>query len=456
MADVGGPLQYYWRTVSNAEYSSSFIGYWHVLAALSLLSAVFLVFLSVLVYRADSKKGKNRFIALMLTTEAVRCATAMLYWAYSWPESSLAFLSTVRVVYYIMSLQLFFLYVLTPSFYAKQAWTHRLSRFCSAHGLYLLPVFCLITILGLISVMGGTHVAIGDIGWTYCAAAGSGVGSTASGGSMPFDVTCPESWASVYPMTLSSPTLGPLTQTLLFLPTLGAIFAAVVVTRITGKTQGSDHAQGVELRAVRLGFIGKAVLQITSILMLLTLVGVLGESPTLDTHPFNPDEQVPRLLIAIGPLLPTTVVLAALFEGVVFTYAMAKNEVFGIDEKLRKGFTTAVFTGSFALLFLFATEGMEAVFDRGWIGGILIGLPLVVLRKPILTSLERVSKLIMPESYTKDELSYLALYHTAMADGVLSKKERSMLDVQATAYGITPSRVEFLEAHTHARDSEEE
>lgn len=456
MAEVGGPLQYYWRAVSNADYTTSFVGYWHILAVLSLVSSVFLIFLSVLVYRADSSNGKNRFIALMLITESLRCATAMMYWVYSWPESSLDFLSNVRVIYYVMSLQLFFLYILTPTFYAKSAWTSRLSQWFSTHGLYTLPLCCIGVILALSAVMGGTHVAIGDIGWTYCAAAGSGVGSTASGGSMPFDVTCPESWSAVYPVTLSSPTLGPLTQMLLFLPTIGAVFAATMVTKMTGKGHVTAHDNDVELRAVRLGFIGKASLQITSIVMLFILIGVLGESPTLNTHPFNPDEQVPRLLIAVGPLLPTTVVLAALFEGVVFTYAMAKNEVFGIDEKLRKGFTTAVFTGSFAFLFLFATEGMETVFDKGWVGGILIGLPLIVLRKPILVSLERVSKLIMPESFTKDELGYIALYNAAMVDDVLTEKERSMLDIQAVAYGINPTRVEFLEAYADAKDSEEE
>tara|TARA_B100000925_G_scaffold290962_1_gene277505 strand:- start:91 stop:1461 length:1371 start_codon:yes stop_codon:yes gene_type:complete len=456
MAEVGGPLQYYWRAVSNADYTTSFVGYWHILAVLSLVSSVFLIFLSVLVYRADSSNGKNRFIALMLITESLRCATAMMYWVYSWPESSLDFLSNVRVIYYVMSLQLFFLYILTPTFYAKSAWTSRLSQWFSTHGLYTLPLCCIGVILALSGMMGGTHVAIGDIGWTYCAAAGSGVGSTASGGSMPFDVTCPESWSAVYPVTLSSPTLGPLTQMLLFLPTIGAVFAATMVTKMTRKGHITAHDNDVELRAVRLGFIGKASLQITSIMMLFILIGVLGESPTLNTHPFNPDEQVPRLLIAVGPLLPTTVVLAALFEGVVFTYAMAKNEVFGIDEKLRKGFTTAVFTGSFAFLFLFATEGMETVFDKGWVGGILIGLPLIVLRKPILVSLERVSKLIMPESFTKDELGYIALYNAAMVDDVLTEKERSMLDIQAVAYGISPTRVEFLEAYADAKDSEEE
>ena len=153
-------------------------------------------------------------------------------------------------------------------------------------------------------------------------------------------------------MTLFSPTLGPLTRILLFLPTLGAIFAALSINRIYSNNQSIGHNKSVEIKAVKLGFVGKAFLQIATIFLLFILIGILGESPTLDTHPFNPDEQVPKLLIAVGPLLPTTVVLAALFEGLVFTYAMVKNEVFGIDEKLRKGFTTTVFTGVFALLCL--------------------------------------------------------------------------------------------------------
>jgi hypothetical protein len=190
--------------------------------------------------------------------------------------------------------------------------------------------------------------------------------------------------------------------------------------------------------------------------MLFTLIGVLGESPTLNTHPFNPDEQVPKLLIAIGPLLPTTVVLAALFEGLVFTYAMVKNEVFGIDEKLRKGFTTAVFTGAFALLFLFATEAMEAVFDKGWIGGILIGLPFIVLRKPIITSLSKFSNLIMPESFTPQEITYIEMYKAALSDGIITEKERSMLQIQATSYGFTKARVEFLETSCSEPSTEEE
>lgn len=448
MAGVGGPLDYYWRTISNADYGSSFIGYWHVLALFSLVSALFLAFLAFLVLKADSSKGKNRFMAAMLLTEAVRCSTAMLFWVYSWPEAALDFLSNARVVYYTMSLQLFVLYVVAPTFYAQNDRGKNVSNFFSKHGLYALPVFCFLLIYVLMNALGGRHEAIGDVGWTYCASVGTGEGTTSSGNPMPFAVNCPESWNAVYPMTLSSPTLGPLTQALMILPTMGAVFAAVKITKHTKETENNSKNTIGELKAVRLGFVGKAILQIATIVLLMTLIGVLGERPTLDTHPFNPDDQVPRILIAVGPLLPTTVVLAALFEGLVFTYAVVKNDMFGVDEKLRKGFITASFTGLFAVLFLVGTEAMEAVFDRGWLGGIIIGLPLIVLRNPILLSLSKLAKRIMPQSFTQNELIYIETYKTAMSDGIITEKEQSMLDIQANSYGLTASRREFLETYT--------
>ena len=145
-----------------------------------------------------------------------------------------------------------------------------------------------------------------------------------------------------------------------------------------------------------------------------------------------------------------------MYKRQVFTYAMVKNEVFGIDEKLRRGFTAAVFTGAFALLFLFATEAMEAVFDRGWIGGILIGLPFIVLRRPIITSLSKFSNMIMPESFTSQEISYIELYKAAISDGLVTEKERSMLQIQATSYGFSEERVDFLEAFCRETTTEEE
>ncbi len=447
MADVGGPISYYWRSISNVDFGvGTFMGYWHILAIFSILSAIFLIFLSYLVLRAGPKKAKNRFMALMLFTEALRCSTAMLFWVYAWPESFLKVLEPARVVYYTMSFQLFLLYMIAATFYSEKQWAKRVSEFFRIHGIYLLPIFCFGFILFASELLGGRTVAIGDISWVYCQDVGVGYGTTASGEPLPFEVSCTSRYAELYPMTMSNVALGPLTRILLFVPLIGAIVAMVSVGRSQKRIKESGNSSLIgEVRAVRLGFIGKTVLQISSTLVLFTIVGILGQSPSIETSPFNEAIDVPTLLIALGPLIPTTVVLAALFEGLIFTYAVIKNDMFGIDEKLRTTFITATFAGFGAFLLLMSTEAMESIFDRGWIGGVIIGLPLIVFRKPIFTTLSKFSTSIMPESHTGEELGYLEMYSLAMKDGKITENERRMLDLQARTYGIEEERRTYLE-----------
>ena len=106
---------------------------------------------------------------------------------------------------------------------------------------------------------------------------------------------------------------------------------------------------------------------------------------------------------------------------------------------------TATFAGLGAIMFLIATEVMESIFDQGWIGGVIIGLPLIILRKPIISALSSISSTIMPESHTGEELGYLEMYALAMKDGSITENERRMLDLQARSYGIDNERRTYLE-----------
>ena len=440
MGDVGAPLDYYARSLG------SFVGYWHMLAIFSILSGVFLLFLAYLILKANPKKAKNRFMALMLVTEALRCFTSMLFWVYAWPEEMLNILRPGRVVYYTMSLQLFFLYMAAATFYSKRAWAEKISGFFQFHGLYLLPLFCLTFILVVSSFMGGTNTSIGDISWIYCESTGPGKGSTVTGTDLPFDVTCPEDYENVYPMTFTNVVIGPLSRILLFVPLLGAIVATIALTKSRNSINDSEDANLIEeVRAVRLGFLGKTAMQVTTSLILFWMISIIGSSPNLEVSPFNPDLELSTALLALPPLMPTAVVLAALFEGIIFTYAVVKNEMFGIDEQLRKTFTTTIFAGSGAVLFLISTELMETVFDQGWLGGVIIGATFLLLRKPILSTLGGVSSRLIPESHTKEELGYLEMYYLAKKDENITENERSMLDLQARSYGITEERKAYLE-----------
>ena len=442
MGDVGSPLSYYLRSLG------SFLAYWHSLAIFSILAGIFLLFLAYLILKANPSKAKNRFMALMLVSEALRCFTSMLFWVYAWPEEMLNILKPARVIYYTMSLQLFFLYMAAATFYSNKKWAKQISESFRLHSLYLLPIFCLSVVLIVSYFAGGTSVAIGDVSWVYCEGVGSGEGKTASGKPLGFDVTCTKEYESVYPLTMSNVALGPLTRILLFIPLIGAIVATVALTssRKRINEEGNSDLYG-EVRAVRVGFIGKTAMQITTTLILVWMILTLGESPSLQTNVFNPDLQSSNLnlLLFLPPLMPTAVVLAALFEGIVFTYAVIKNDMFGIDEQLRKTFTTTIFAGSGAILFLVSTELMESLFDQGWIGGVFIGMTFLLMRKPIISTLGNVSSKLIPESHTKEELGYLEMYYLAKKDQKITDKERSMLDLQARSYGLTEERKAYLE-----------
>ena len=86
MGDVGSPIAYYIRAAGTP------LGYWHMLAIFSILSGIFLLFLANLIIKANPGKAKNRFMTLMLVSEALRCFTSMLFWVYAWPESMLEIL----------------------------------------------------------------------------------------------------------------------------------------------------------------------------------------------------------------------------------------------------------------------------------------------------------------------------------------------------------------------------
>ena len=440
MADVGSPLSYYLRAMG------SFIGYWNLLAIFSILSGIFLLFLAYLILKANPQKTKNRFMALMLVTEAIRCFTAMLFWLYAWPEEALNFLKPARVAYYTMSLQLFILYMVAATFYSEKKWAKQISGFFRLHGLYLLPMFCLSVILIASHFLGGTNVAIGDISWIYCESVGPGQGSTYSGEPLPFEPGCSEEFESVYPMTFTNVVIGPLSRILLFVPLIGAIVATVTLTRSKNRIDKVKNSNQLdEVKAVRLGFIGKTILQVTTTLILFWMISIIGGPPTLEINPFNPNIEVTTALYILPALMPTAVVFAALFEGIIFTYAVIKNDMFGIDERLRKTFTTTIFAGSGAILFLISTELMESVFNQGWLGGVFIGMTFILMRKPILSTLEVFSSKLIPESHTQAELGYLEMYSLAMKDDIITVKERSMLNLQAKTLGISEERVSELE-----------
>ena len=129
-----------------------------------------------------------------------------------------------------------------------------------------------------------------------------------------------------------------------------------------------------------------------------------------DIDKFVNDGDVPIWAVLTGfttPFIVGSMVLAGLFEGIVFTYAVMKHEVLGIDERLRKTFSGALFAGLGTIAFLIATELMESVAGMGWIRRRFDRNDHSFPRKPIFATFSKISFSIMPESHTKSEQTYL-------------------------------------------------
>ena len=128
-----------------------------------------------------------------------------------------------------------------------------------------------------------------------------------------------------------------------------------------------------------------------------------------------------------------------------FVHASLKDSVFGIDQNLRRTFRNALFTGIGAFLFILASEVMENVLGFGLAGGVIVGVGLLAVRKPVLGVIDGFSGRLMPSKYTEKETEYLNNYSKSMRDGKISENERSLLITLASAYGIDDERIREIE-----------
>ena len=130
-----------------------------------------------------------------------------------------------------------------------------------------------------------------------------------------------------------------------------------------------------------------------------------------------------------------------------FSYAILKNDILGIDEQLRRSMSWGLFVFTGAVAILIVAELLEGVIPYGGVASALVvGVPLTVMRKPIYNTINIIVVILMPEAFTKDEMSYIEAYSMVMDDGILTENERKLLSLQAKNLGLDDSRVEYLEA----------
>jgi len=459
VSDVGSPLDYYIRVFSNFEFSTSGVfALNHTVAIIGAITGLFVAGLSLLIFRSGSKDLKNQAIGMILFIEGFMAFTLGFYWIYPFSLEGLQSVIWMRPLAGITGLTRMMMMVALVSFFIETDWARRIRRIFEWKRVWILPVISFLIILYPLFTHG-VDGAIGDMAHIYCAESlAQGVGNTVFGSELGYTPVCPETFAATYPAIYVSTSTGKFTLPIVLITSLPLVFVAIFMARLARNPTRVD-ANGYnldEIKALRTGFLVKIGFMMGALFLMIALAAGFGlTSP--DMTLFNPDtsDNTGVMALAIGgPLALLMNILSTLFQGVIFTYAILKHEVMGIDERLRKGFTATTFAGFGALSLLIASEAMETVIPGGGLlGGLIVGVPLIALRRPILRIFSNLSSTLMPEAHTTQELQYLEVFAAANADGVINNKERTMLDLQAKAFGISATRQHYLEGLGSAENS---
>ena len=93
-----------------------------------------------------------------------------------------------------------------------------------------------------------------------------------------------------------------------------------------------------------------------------------------------------------------------------------------------------------------ASEVIENVYGFGLAGGVVLGVGLLAVRKPVTGIIYGFSNRLIPTTYAKEEMDYLDLFSKSIKDGEITDNERALLVSLASAFGIDDERVNELES----------
>ena len=400
-----------------------------------------------MIIRARPESSENRFMALMLFVEGLKTIVAW-YAIYPFGPEILPLVQYWRAIYYALAFLSILMYLSLSSFYPVRFLNFMTKDKIKDNLYWALPVIATVFITSLIVSSGGIYETFNGSQHVSCQEAGGDAVVTPSSGAEQYEAPCLDDPGTI-PYEYVVVEQSGLGKLLLFAPTLAA-FAALAFMRSAQKGLEGDEDEeesgkkATEARAIAIGFGGKAFFQGLMVFFMVYITIRFGTFNTVDLITVGVNTDLKFFFYGLYGFL-FSVLFAGMFEGIMFTYAILKNEVLGIDERLRKTFSAAIFATMGAILLLVATEVAENYTGFGSLGGIIIGLPLIVLRKPIYATINGFSSRLMPESFTKAEESYIEAYSMVMDDGVLTENERKLLSLQAKNLDLNSDRIEYLE-----------
>ncbi|CAI8229334.1 MAG: Uncharacterised protein [Methanobacteriota archaeon] len=423
---------------------------------LSLIVLIWLLSLSFLIIRANSSASENRFMAVLIACEGFKAAYHMKnltpngheWWfidQYLWNFNTTFFISA-----HVCSVAM---YLCFPIYYKVKQLSFLYKPLLQRHVWYVMP---LLTIVFMI--IAADLWVYENNGWIICSEVGAlptyemqvGVVSASMQETLDSIGTCPGigEWAFE-----DVPIFG--FFMVAFSPFVSII--ALLIMRTSMKQyeaeEHRDSSNRLTSRSLYIGFLGKVIgnmLFFTTLFIVIPMLGGgFGNAPSFgemlvkdlaNSRGFT-DILYEYAWVFTGLMMP----LPFAFEGMMFAYAAMKDTVLGIDSKLRRTFRNSIFTGLGAISFLVGSELMESLIGFGALGGVFLGAGILVVRKPIISSLDRFSNKIIPTALDDVENAYLQAYSASGADGVITEAERRILLATADALNITHERAAELE-----------
>ena len=445
--------------------ADNLFGFRMIISFSSIVILLYCIGLAALVWRAKSKGFENKFMSVLLVCEGIKASFIIAQVtpyirSYEWLQDIL-WHWTIDV-FFTAHITAIIMYLCIPIYYRlnRLSFMHRPSF--KKHAWYIAPALG-ITIWLLIRTVPAFYVS--DATWVVCEEGEEPTTDRWFGEDEEWrqgiedDFKDTGDCTASYEATVTSQPPG-LWAIALGSPIVSLLALLFIRSSIKSYQEGDnpDFSKSLTSRSLYIGFLGKVIILLFWFVLLILISVVNGSQVTFVDETLwrygNPDFMERMLFFAwIFSLTLTPAAIA--FEAMMFVHATLKDTVFGIDNNLRKTFTTAVFTGIGVISFIVGSEAMESLLGYGMAGGVLVGVSLLLIRRPILGVLDKVSSKFIPSSHTPEETAYLDAYATAMEDRIITKEERKLLNTVASTFGLNEKIVKQLESEYDSNLEEE-
>ena len=448
-----GDILAYYLSVFDAD---SMYGYRHIISLFSAVILIWMLGLSYLVFKANPKGLENRFMAILLICEGFKASWLVVdffpsgseykeLWSYLW------FIKTEFI--FFASITSVLLYFSFPVYYRVNKLKFLYKEKYQKHVWYIVPILGLL-IWMLLRVQDGFR--FDNAAWLVCDGTTTypvleswwgGITETMNSTkdavgtcSNEFNILIVDEPQGLWVIALSQ---APVSIIALLL------FRSAMKDSLREKTL--EKKNSLTNRSLYIGFLGKVIIGMIYTLTLVALLPLLngGEFVTFAQNikfQFGADATVlDRIKLFLWTTSLSLPAIGIGFEALMFVHATLKDTAFGIDQNLRKTFTNTMFAGLGATLFIICSELVENFLGFGLLGGVVLGIGLFMVRKPVIGAIYGFSNYLIPSEFNQQEIEYLKLFEKSIKDGKITDNERMLLDSLTAAYGISEHRIAEIE-----------